>query len=242
MFSVIIPTRDRPEFLAEAVASVLGQSEQELEVLIINDGGILSANFDSPRVRIIDNRRAGPVQARQRGIRESRGEFIAFLDDDDSWPDARHLALARRALTQGADFCFSDGTLHFLSQDGSRNQQRPDISFSFDATARSLETDNTILISAVSYRRSLHDRLGAFDSRLPYYWDWDWYLRVARAGSVMRHIAVPTVRIAVHSGNMSSDSAAAERQANLARLARKHGLPPLQLKNHLSLALESRSS
>lgn len=242
MFSVIIPTRDRPRFLPQAVASVLGQSEQELEVLIVNDGGVLAAGFDSTRVRIIDNRRAGPVQARQRGIEESRGEFIAFLDDDDSWPDVRHLALARHALNQGADFCFSDGTLHFLSPDGSKDQQRPDISFSFDATALSLETDNTILISAVSYRRSLHRRLGTFDSGLPYYWDWDWYLRVARSGSVMHHISVPTVRIAVHAGNMSSDSAAAERQASLARFARKHGLPPLQLKNHLSLALESRSS
>jgi hypothetical protein len=76
---------------------------------------------------------------------------------------------------------------------------------------------------------------------LPFYWDWDWYLRVARSGAVLHHIAVPTVRITLHDGNMSGDASAEERTANLAQLASKHGLPPLQLKNHLSLALEMHS-
>ena len=240
MFSVIIPTRDRPAFLTEAVASVLEQDEPALEVLVVNDGERLAESFNSQRVRVIDNKRSGPVAARRRGVEESRGEFIAFLDDDDRWSDARHLTLARDGFAHGADFCFSDGRLRFLSPEGGSDHRTPDISFSFETTVQSLETDNTILISAVSYRRSLHGKLGPFDPGLPFYWDWDWYLRVARAGSVMHHIKAPTVQIAVHDGNMSGDSTIAERQANLAQLAAKHGLPPLQLKNHLSLALEKR--
>jgi glycosyltransferase involved in cell wall biosynthesis len=232
VFSVIIPTRDRPHYLRSAISSVLRQSQAPEEIIIVNDGDPIATAFGDRRVRVLNNGRRGPVAGRQLGVESAKGEAIAFLDDDDEWHDPSHLALASEALQQGASFTFSDGTLVF-DQAGI-----PDVPFQYAADAASLESDNTILISAVCYRRDLHETLGSFDMALPYYWDWDWYLRVARGGHDLHHVAVPTVTIRVHTGNMSGDTSADARQTNLEALARKHAIPLPRLKNHLSLAQE----
>jgi glycosyltransferase involved in cell wall biosynthesis len=164
-------------------------------------------------------------------VARAQGDVIAFLDDDDWWTDRDYLSLASRAFGNGAALCFGDGIMAF--EDG-----REQASFAFDADAKSLERDNTILISAVTYRRSLHDSLGPFDESLPFYWDWDWYLRVARAGSSLVHLARPVVAIRVHARNMSGDTLERQRRENLDRFSAKHGLPPLILKNHLNLVTD----
>ncbi|MBI2720465.1 MAG: glycosyltransferase [Rhizobiales bacterium] len=234
-FSVIIPTRDRPHYLRQALRSVLAQAHADIETIVVNDGtgGAEIANSVSSAIRVLDSRGQGPVAARIAGVAAARGEAIAFLDDDDRFTDEMYLARAARHFAEGADFCFADGTLVF--DDG-----RADLPFSYTADASSLARDNTILISAVSYRRNLHDRLGRFDETLPYYWDWDWYLRVAGSGARLWHDQNPVVAIRLHAENMSGESLATARRANLDRLAEKHKLAPLALKNHLDLAREAQ--
>lgn len=230
--SVIIPTRNRVEFLKQAVSSALAQQEISLELLIVNDGGSAIPAFDDERIRILENGERGAVPARNLGVENAHAPAIAFLDDDDWWTEPLHLQQAVDELSKGADFVFADGTLRY----GSR---APDLPFAFDADADSLMRDNTILISAVCYHRRLHDALGAFDETLPFYWDWDWYLRVARSGAVMRRIPRPSVMIRVHDGNMSGKDTTTARRANLDAFEAKHGLAPIPLKNHESLARES---
>lgn len=232
-FSVIIPTRDRPVFLREAVRSVMEQSAALADVIVVDDGeGAAEAVTGlGRRVRLLDNQRLGPVRARQLGVEQAQAEGIAFLDDDDRWIDRDFLSRAAAAMGDGADLCFGDGRFEF--DDG-----RPPLAYAFDADSKSLERDNTILVSAVAYRRSLHSELGLFDETLPYYWDWDWYLRVARAGKRLHHIKSPVAAIRVHSANMSGGSLADQRLANLEAFATKHSLPPIALKNHLSLVTD----
>ncbi len=230
--SVIIPTRDRPQFLRQAVASVVAQRGVQFELIIVNDGSENVPPFPDPRVRIIDNGQRGAVAARNLGVASATGKFIAFLDDDDWWTDDRHLSWS---LASGADFTFSDGEMIFM--DGS-----PPLEFARDASAATLALDNTILISSVCYRASLHDRLGIFDESLPYYWDWDWCLRVAQSGADFRHLAINTAAIRVHDQNMSGAELVRERQGNLDAFASKHGLGQLRLKNHLDIARELPST
>jgi glycosyltransferase involved in cell wall biosynthesis len=162
-------------------------------------------------------------------VQKARAKLVAFLDDDDWWHDDRHLLNAVEALRHGADFIFADGTLRYMSG-------APDLAFQFDADERSLERDNTILISTVCYARALHESLGAFDEALPYYWDWDWYLRVARSGAQLKRLPHDVVMIRVHQGNMSGMDTTDARRKNLDALCAKHHLPPIPLKNHESLA------
>lgn len=225
LFTVIIPTRDRPGFLSESVQSVLGQSLADFELLIVNDGSADVEPFPDPRIRVLENRGRGGVPARNLGITSARGDNVAFLDDDDIWTDADHLQRAADILGAGVPFLFADGTMQFASEPGPRLFDR-------DADAASLAKDNTILISAVCYKKSLHDELGMFDETLPFYWDWDWYLRVARGGHHLYHRRQAVVAIRIHTRNMSGESNADARSANLNRLSVKHGLGPLTLKNH----------
>ena len=99
----------------------------------------------------------------------------------------------------------------------------------------SLASDNGILVSALCYRRNLHDRLGLFDEALPIYWDWDWSLRVARSGAPMVQDHTLSAVIRRHPGNVTGAGHDDLRRADLDRLAAKHGLGPLVLKTHRDL-------
>jgi glycosyltransferase involved in cell wall biosynthesis len=220
MFSVIIPTRNRPQFLQEALSSVLQQSNSKFEILVVNDGAE-PVQFKDARIIVLDNLQRGAVPARNLGIANASGSHIAFLDDDDVWTDKEHLA---RAQASQAEFYFADGFMAYPN--GERK------SFAREANMESLAQDNTILISAVCYKKSLHERLGSFDEALPYYWDWDWYLRVARSGATLHRQTTPAVDIRVHAHNMSADANFAARRSNLDLLRSKHNLDEITLKNH----------
>jgi len=232
--SVVIPTRGRPHFLKQAIASVLAQTHAPREIIVVDDGeGAADAvGHMHPTITVLDNKERGPVPARNMGVAHATGDCICFLDDDDWFTDDTYLEKAALAFDRGGAFCYADGIMAF--EDG-----RPSLPFAFHAGAETLARDNTILISGVVYRRSLHDELGPFDEALPFYWDWDWYLRIARAGHELTHIERPVVAIRVHARNMSGESLEQQRRANLDAFSTKHGLPPIPLKNHLDIATQA---
>ena len=232
--SVVIPTKGRPHFLKQALESVLAQTHAPKEIIVVDDGvGAAEAvGHLHPSITVLDNRGRGPVPARNMGVAQATGDCICFLDDDDWFTDTTYFAKASDAFDRGADFCFCDGVLRF--EDG-----RPELTFAFEADVNSLTHDNTILISGVMYQRRLHAELGPFDEALPFYWDWDWYLRIARAGHELTHIQSAAVAIRVHARNMSGDSLEAQRRANLNAFSTKHRLAPIPLKNHLDIATQA---
>lgn len=96
LFSVVVPTHQRPDRLAVAVASILAQRIDDLEVIVVDDASPEPpAPFDDPRVRIVVRPvNGGPGAARNTGAAAARGRYLAFLDDDDRWtPDRLDLAL-----------------------------------------------------------------------------------------------------------------------------------------------------
>jgi glycosyltransferase involved in cell wall biosynthesis len=101
-FSVVIPVYNRAGPLAAALGSVLAQSEQDFEIVVIDDGSkdnpkaVADAIGDS-RIRIVAQENCGGGAARNRGIDEARGAFIAFLDSDDVFLP-HHLATMRVLL------------------------------------------------------------------------------------------------------------------------------------------------
>ncbi len=223
--SVIIPTRNRTEYLREAVASVRAQSYQHFELIIVNDGDEAVPEFNDSRVRSVSTGGKGAVPARNLGLAHASGNIIAWLDDDDSWIAEDHLASAVEILRGQDVLYFADGIMKFPGENAPRQ-------FAQDATTASLAFDNTILISAVCYRRSLHHALGNFDEALPFYWDWDWYLRVARSGHAPWRNPRAAADIRIHTANMSGDSNRNDRQKNLDLLTQKHSLGKIMLKNH----------
>jgi GT2 family glycosyltransferase len=119
--SVVIPTFNRARTVVRAVESVLAQTVPVLEVIVVDDGsdddtaGICSA-MPAP-VRYVRQRNAGPAAARNRGMRETRGEYVAFLDSDDVWhPQKLDAQLA--ALTACPESAWSITDCEVVDLDG----------------------------------------------------------------------------------------------------------------------------
>lgn len=91
LFSIVMPTRDRPEMLADAIQSVLHQTLQDWELIVVDDSGTESATPPAdPRIRVLRTRGGqGPAVARNLGLAATSGQFVAFLDDDDAWASRR---------------------------------------------------------------------------------------------------------------------------------------------------------
>ena len=92
--SVIIPTHDRAEYLGVAIASVLNQTFQDFELIVVDDASVednlgVIASFHDDRIKFFRHQtRKGGSAARNTGIANSKCDYIAFLDDDDEWfPD-----------------------------------------------------------------------------------------------------------------------------------------------------------
>lgn len=93
MISVVIPLYNKEKQIARTLRSVFAQTYTDYEIVIVNDGstdGSAAAveSLEDPRIRLVTQKNAGVSAARNRGIREARGEYIALLDGDDEWkPD-----------------------------------------------------------------------------------------------------------------------------------------------------------
>ena len=117
--SVVIPARDGERFLAETIDSVLAQTRPAAEVFVVDDGSrdgtrAIAESYGGT-VRCIPQDRAGPGAARNRGVAESRGEYLAFLDHDDLWPrDKLELQLDAFAADPGVQLVFGH-MQYFLS-------------------------------------------------------------------------------------------------------------------------------
>lgn len=98
-FSVIIPLYNKADFIESTLRSVFDQRHRDLEVIVVDDGSIdegarrVEAIVD-PRLRLISQTNQGVSAARNRGIREATGEYVAFLDADDCWDPGYLSAIA----------------------------------------------------------------------------------------------------------------------------------------------------
>ena len=108
LVSVVIPSRDTAELARGAVASVLAQTHQDFEIVLVDDGSspeqaaILTGLAVDPRVRLFRQDQAGPDRARRRGWEAARAGIVAFLDDDDRYaPRYLEACLGRLAAEPG---------------------------------------------------------------------------------------------------------------------------------------------
>lgn len=127
-FSVIIPLYNKGELVTEAIRSVLAGTRLPREIIVIDDGSTDSGamhvtSLGSPLVRLVRQENAGVSAARNRGIREAKADFIAFLDADDYW-ESDHLARIDHLRTAFPKAALYGTGFYLLYPDGSHRSPR----------------------------------------------------------------------------------------------------------------------
>jgi glycosyltransferase involved in cell wall biosynthesis len=187
--SLVIPTRNRAEVLtSHALPSALAQRDVEVEVVVVDDGSdedgrrALEALTD-PRVRVVGHAtREGQSRARNTGIEAARGEWIAFLDDDDLWsPDKLREQLDAAAAAR-AEFVYTGGVMVDEGRGGEVLSVMP--LFPPVGLLERLLRMNAIPAGAstVIARSSVVREVGGFDENLVQFTDWDLWIRLAAHG------------------------------------------------------------
>jgi glycosyltransferase involved in cell wall biosynthesis len=185
--SVVIPTRNRPEFAKRSVATALAQENVDLEVIIVDDASDEPVQIDCAdhRLRhIVQPAWQGVSAARNRGIEEGRGEWIAFLDDDDVWAPHKLATQIDLLHRSGADFAYSgavvvdaSGSVRFFISPPEPHRLRGELDW-----YNALPTGPSNIV----VRRELVTQVGGFHSGLSFMADWDMWLRMAAAGTGVR--------------------------------------------------------
>lgn len=227
--SIIIPTYERPQFLWGAIETALGQSYENIEVIIVDDGSTnpyadeIVPEFSKSVTCVRHEENKGLSAARNTGIENASGEYIAFLDDDDRWHRSK-IERQVRALETNADAGLAtclvaamtpDRELVYCESDTPHGNCAADL-----LVGNQIGTPSRILV-----REECIDNIGSFDESLPTKQDWDFYIRLSQRWdieAVKDHLCFRTVHESMSS---SPESAARDTGAILEKhedLIRRH--------------------
>jgi glycosyltransferase involved in cell wall biosynthesis len=213
--SVVIPTYNAARYIEAAVDSVLGQTFRDVEILVVDDGStddtaaVLSRYGQPVRYRWQENR--GVSAARNRGIQESSGRYVAFLDADDTWfPEKLDRQIAALEASGQHRACYS---AHVICTEAltplavQRSVRR-------GSTLEDLLLRGNVVgnICTVLCDRSLFSIAGNFDVSLSQCADWDMWVRLATITEFL-YLDEPLVTYRQHESNMSADPALLERDS-----------------------------
>lgn len=180
--TVIIPTYNRGQLLKKAIQSVLRQSYEDFELIVVDDGSTdntyeIVRSCSGEKINYIYQENRGAAAARNTGIRAATGEFLAFLDSDDCFaPDK--LALQLEAMKDKRQFLVSHTDEIWFRRGKLLNQKKRHARCQGDLFGRCLKLC-AVGMSTVMAKRGLFERFGLFDDVLPCCEDYDMWLRVS---------------------------------------------------------------
>jgi glycosyltransferase involved in cell wall biosynthesis len=201
LFSVIMTTYNRPRLLQDALASVLDQSCQDFEILVVNDGGpavedSLGWTGEDARITYIRQPNRGPSAARNAALRLARGRYVVYLDDDDLMR-REHLDILRGQLAVTPDSVVYTSAEYVpeelrggLRVEGKRYSPYQHEDFDYNR----LQVSNYIPINTFCHPRALLEKTGLFDETLHALEDWDLLIRFSRLCPFV-HIRRTTVEV-----------------------------------------------
>ena len=189
--TVIMPTRERPELVRESIASVVGQDYPgEIDVIIVHDREepdeeLIKLGTPRHSVRVVRNTHSpGLAGARNTGLDLTRAEYIATCDDDDTWHPAKLRLQISRLLAEPGLLAVGSGIRLLLPGGKSLDWRGRAAEVSYELLLRNRVKE--LHSSTLVMRREAFARAGRYDEELPngYAEDYDWVLRMARAGRV----------------------------------------------------------
>lgn len=216
--SVVIPCYNHGKYISQAVSSVLNQTEQDLELIVVDDGSKDNSleklqAFSDPRLRILAQENRGAHAAINRGLHEASSEILAILNSDDAYTKDRLACILQIMETEphagliGSYIEIIDsqgdtlGIKHGYKDCSPWNLSFPERSFRAGGDLRdALLAENYFsTTSNFVFRRNVFERVGEFRP-LRYTHDWDFALRMAHQTKLVM-VPVPLVRYRVHESN-----------------------------------------
>lgn len=204
--SVVIPAYNAARTIVTTIESVMAQSYRPMEIIVVDDGSTDTTQevvARHPEVEYVRQDNAGVSSARNRGIQESTGDFIAFVDSDDIWfphkleRQVRALIEAPHAGAVQSGAVYVDDRLRVLEV---RACPAEHLTLSDVLQFKGLPA----FPSTVCFRRGCLEQIGGFDSTLVILEDWDMAIRAVRHCSLLS-IPEPLTYYRVHPGNRSRD-------------------------------------
>lgn len=184
LVSVIIPTCNRSRYVCEAVESALNQTYSPMEIIVVDDGSIddteAALNLYAGKIKYLKSEVSQGVSvARNIALRQAKGKYVAFLDDDDLWLEEK-IDKDVKFLEVNADCGFVFCGLYYFSDSMADMGKR--ILSKFEEPKYEFLYDNCIIYSTslVTMRKECLERVGLFDEGLVQSSDYDLWLRVAR--------------------------------------------------------------
>lgn len=211
--SVVIPAYNASAFICKTLLSVLEQSFNRIEVIVVDDGSVDETvslvNGFGNSVKCICNPHLGKSASRNAGIRIAKGEYIAFVDADDIWlPDKLELQL---------EMFYKNPDLYFVYTDGYQfrdNSEKNIVTFGKISRLHSGHVLSHLLLEdfipspTPLIRLKIFDEVGLFDETLLQHEpeDWDMWLRIAERHQIS-YVDRPLVRYRLHTNSLTAKEA-----------------------------------
>lgn len=205
--SIIIITYNREEYIAEAINSALQQTYKDFEIIVVDDGSTdktreIVESFNSLQIRYLYKKNSGISEARNMGVKNARGEYILWLDSDDSLlPNAAKAELAVFNQNPEVDIVYVDhffmdpaGRVTYLCYDYCSDTKEDLIAA---AVAKS-----PIRNLGVMVRKTVYERVGLYDPTLKKAEDHDLWLRALKKAE-FKHLALPLAKRRLHQKKIS---------------------------------------
>ncbi|THF73368.1 glycosyltransferase family 2 protein [Cohnella fermenti] len=187
--TVVIPFYNDP-YVAEAIESVLAQTHEGIELIVVNDGSTREAERLAPyvnRVHILGKANGGTASALNHGIRMASGEYVAWLSSDDRFLPAKIESQLRHMEQTGS--AISHTAFRVIDDSGGRKEKPVRLHFeSMYLFYESFLKGNAVNGCTVMMRKSLFDKLGGFNEKLPFTHDYDFWLRAILAGYPLAYL------------------------------------------------------
>ena len=208
--SVVIPTRRRAVFLRKALESALLQSYPALEIIVVENGSssegkivVAKLKQKEPRIKYLYEATPSASRARNAGMQAAKGDYVAFLDDDDEWLPMkleRQIQIASQDPQVGIVTCLA----WQIREDSPEHQLVP--SHRGEITLKTLLSEGNCIWSASSVlvRKECIDLVGYFIPQFDPAEDFQWYIRIAKKYRIAQ-IEDPLFYYRVHSSNISVD-------------------------------------
>jgi glycosyltransferase involved in cell wall biosynthesis len=216
--SVVIPAYNAASDLAATIESVLQQTFVDFELLIVNDGStddteklVRQYTARDERIKLISQHNQGVATARNRGIQESSGDYIAFLDSDDLWMPNK-LATHVQHLNSSPALGLSFARVEFMKDDGSLTGQCSNLRLR-NIRSEHLYRENLICTpSNAVIRRSVLEQVGGFNKCLSGYADIELFLRISCYGWKIEGLNQVLVYYRISTSGMSAQLQSMEEE------------------------------